>query len=226
VAVVPALADYLPGPVVAFDPAPDPAGPEAGIGGDQAGEAGDERRSRRYRLVDPQRSIGRMCTFHGNFAMLVRAYAYIRMHGDEGLRRNALHAVLNANYLRVKLHDTYPVPFDRVAMHEFVCQGKIDGSPVRALDISKRLIDHGFHPPTNYFPLIVSEALMIEPTETESKDTLDAFVEAMERIAAEAVDDPALVQSAPHTTPVGRLDEVAAARRLVLCQRPITKSYR
>ncbi|MDH3303478.1 MAG: aminomethyl-transferring glycine dehydrogenase subunit GcvPB, partial [Acidimicrobiia bacterium] len=138
VAVVPTLADYLPGPLVALD--------------DPAPAIDDEHTSPRYRLVDPPRSIGRMCTFHGNFAMLVRAYAYIRMHGDEGLRQNALHAVLNANYLRVKLHDTYPVPFDRVAMHEFVCQGRIDGSPVRALDISKRLIDHGFHPPTNYFP--------------------------------------------------------------------------
>jgi glycine dehydrogenase subunit 2 len=164
-----------------------------------------------------------MCTFHGNFAMLVRAYAYIRMHGAEGLRDNARHAVLNANYLRVELRDTYPVPFDRTNMHEFVCQGRIEGSPVRALDISKRLIDHGFHPPTNYFPLIVPEALMIEPTETESRETLDAFVEAMRRIAVEAVEDPALLASAPHDAPVGRLDEVRAARQLVLCQRPVSE---
>ncbi|MDH3682782.1 MAG: aminomethyl-transferring glycine dehydrogenase subunit GcvPB, partial [Acidimicrobiia bacterium] len=142
------VADYLPGPVVAVD---------------QVSDAGA---SPRYRLVDPLSSIGRVCTFLGNFAMVVRAYAYIRMHGAEGLRQNALHAVLNSNYLRVKLRNTYPVPFDRVGMHEFVCQGRIDGSNVRALDISKRLIDYGFHPPTNYFPLIVPEALMIEPTET------------------------------------------------------------
>ncbi len=203
VAATDALADYLPGPIVAVDPTSD-AGP-----------------SPRYRFVDPLHSIGRVCTFHGNFAMVVRAYAYIRMHGAEGLRANALHAVLNANYLRVKLGDTYPVPFDRVTMHEFVCQGRIEGSGVRALDISKRLIDFGFHPPTNYFPLIVPEALMIEPTETESRETLDAFVDALERIATEAVEDPALLETAPHTTPVGRLDEVRAARRLVLCQRPV-----
>ena len=199
------LADYLPGPVVVVDPT-------------SAAEA-----TPRYRLVDPPSSIGRVCTFHGNFAMLVRAYAYIRMHGATGLRQNALHAVLNANYLRVKLRYTYPVPFDRVCMHEFVCQGRIDGSSVRALDISKRLIDYGFHPPTNYFPLIVPEALMIEPTETESRETLDSFVDALQRIAIEAVEDPELLESAPHHAPVGRLDEVRAARQLVLCQRPVAE---
>lgn len=203
VAASAALADYLPRPVVALDSTSDTGAPA------------------RYRLADPPSSIGRMCTFHGNFAMLVRAYAYIRMHGAEGLRQNALHAVLNANYLRVRLRGTYPVPFDRVNMHEFVCQGRIEGSNVRALDISKRLIDYGFHPPTNYFPLIVPEALMIEPTETESRETLDAFADALQRIATEAVDDPALLESAPHDAPVGRLDEVRAARRLVLCQRPV-----
>jgi glycine dehydrogenase subunit 2 len=191
VAASEALADYLPGPIVA-----------------EADEA--------YRLVMPRRSIGRMCTFHGNFGMLVRAYAYILGHGAEGLRQNALHAVLNANYLRVRLRHRYAVPFDRVAMHEFVCQGRIEGSDVRALDISKRLMDYGFHPPTNYFPLIVPEALMIEPTETESKQTLDAFVAALETIAREAVEQPELLASAPHTTPVGRLDEVRAARHPIL----------
>lgn len=152
--------------------------------------------------------------------MLVRAYAYIRMHGDEGLRQNSLHAVLNANYLRARLHRRFPVPFDRINMHEFVCQGRVAGSSVSALDISKRLIDYGFHPPTNYFPLIVPEALMIEPTETESKDTLDAFVEAMFKIADEAVADPDMVKSAPHSAPVRRLDEVRAARWLRLRERP------
>lgn len=205
VAAAPLLADYLPGPIVGRDPTVDPAGDD------------------HYRLVDPPRSIGRMCTFHGNFAMLVRAYAYLRLHGAEGLLDNARHAVLNANYLRVSLRDTYPVPFDRTNMHEFVCQGRIEGSAVRALDISKRLIDHGFHPPTNYFPLIVPEALMIEPTETESRETLDAFIQAMRKIAVEAVDDPALLTSAPHDAPIGRLDEVRAARHLVLCQRPISE---
>jgi glycine dehydrogenase subunit 2 len=164
----------------------------------------------------PKRSIGRMCTFFGNFGMFLRAHAYIRMHGGEGLRQNAMHAVLNANYLRVNLSETYPVPYDRVTMHEFVCEGRLEGSDVRALDISKRLMDYGFHPPTNYFPLIVPEALMIEPTETESKQTLDAFIAAMRQIAVEALNDPELLRTAPHNTPVKRLDEVRAARQLVL----------
>jgi hypothetical protein len=112
-------------------------------------------------------------------------------------------------------------PYDRICMHEFVAEGKLEGAPgVRALDIAKRLMDYGIHPPTNYFPLIVHEALMIEPTETESKGSLDCFVEAMQRIAAEARDDPELLKTAPHKTPFGRLDEVQAARQLVLCCRP------
>ena len=127
--------------------------------------------------------------------------------------------MLNANYMRVKLRDTFAVPFDRINMHEFVCRGTIEGTGVRALDVSKRLLDYGFHPPTNYFPLIVPEALMIEPTETEAKPTLDAFVTAMQAIAKEAQSDPALVKSAPHDTPVKRLDEVKAARELVLSDR-------
>src|SRR5262249_10006358 len=142
-----------------------------------------------------------------------------RQHGARGLRENSEHAVLNANYLRVKLRDTFHVPFDRINMHEFVCQGALEGTGVRALDVSKRLLDYGFHPPTNYFPLIVPEALMIEPTETESKPTLDAFITAMQAIAAEARSDPDLVKHAPYTTPVRRLDEVKAARELVLSDR-------
>ncbi|GHD55586.1 putative glycine dehydrogenase (decarboxylating) subunit 2 [Thalassobaculum fulvum] len=185
-----ALAPYLPGPVVEMD--------------------GDGR----YRLETPARSIGRMCAFHGNFGMLVRAYASIAGHGDSGLKANAMAAVLNANYLRVKLRDRYPVPFDRTCMHEFVCEGRPDGTRARALDVSKRLMDYGFHPPTNYFPLIVPEALMIEPTETETLATLDAFVAAMLAIADEARDRPDLLHDAPHTTPVRRLDEVRAAREL------------
>jgi glycine dehydrogenase subunit 2 len=126
--------------------------------------------------------------------------------------------VLNANYLQAKVEKQYPVPFgDRRCMHEFVAEGVVEGSDVRALDISKRLMDYGFHPPTNYFPLIVHEALMIEPTETESKQTLDAFAEAMARIKAEAQENPSLLHEAPHHTPVARLDEVRAARDLVLC---------
>jgi glycine dehydrogenase subunit 2 len=171
-----------------------------------------------YRLVVPEKSIGRMKAFHGHVGIFVRAYTYIRMHGAEGLRRIAEHAVLNANYLQKKIARSYPVPYgERRCMHEFVAEGVVEGSDVRALDISKRLMDYGFHPPTNYFPLIVHEALMIEPTETESKQTLDAFAEAMARIKEEAQDDPALLHDAPHSTPVARLDEVKAARDLVLC---------
>jgi glycine dehydrogenase subunit 2 len=193
------LTDFLPGPVI-----------EAARG---------ESRDARYLLGVPKKSIGQVSTFFGNFGMFVRAYAYIRRHGGEGLRANSEHAVLNANYLRVKLRDTFRVPFDRMNMHEFVCQGAVESTGIRALDISKRLLDYGFHPPTNYFPLIVPEALMIEPTETESKPTMDAFVEAMRAIAVEARSDPALVKSAPHDTPVRRLDEVKAARALVLTDR-------
>jgi glycine dehydrogenase subunit 2 len=171
----------------------------------------------RYATAMPPKSIGRISTFFGNFGMFVRAAAYIRFHGAAGLRANSEHAVLNANYLRVKLRDTYKVPFDRINMHEFVCQGAVNG--VRALDVSKRLLDYGCHPPTNYFPLIVPEALMIEPTETEHKPTLDAFADAMLAIAEEARRDPALVKSAPHDTAVRRLDEVKAARELVLSDR-------
>lgn len=193
------LADYLPGPLIVAE--------EPGQGGDS-----------RFIPVTPSRSIGRMCSYFGSFGMLVRAYAYILLHGAAGLRRNAEHAVLNANYLRKRLSKTFRVPFDRVNMHEFVCEARLEGTPVRALDISKRLLDYGFHPPTNYFPLIVPEALMIEPTETESLDTLDAFVTAIEAIAEEARVNPALVTRAPHALAVGRLDEVRAARNLVLSE--------
>jgi glycine dehydrogenase subunit 2 len=159
-----------------------------------------------------------MKAFHGHFGGgLVRAYTYIAMHGPDGLRDISEYAVLNANYLAALLRDTYKIPFDRICMHEFVMEGKVGDSGVRALDISKRLMDYGFHPPTNYFPLIVTEALMIEPTETENKDTLDRFAETLIKIAAEAKSDPELVKTAPHTTPFGRMDEVKAARELVLC---------
>jgi glycine dehydrogenase subunit 2 len=133
----------------------------------------------------------------------------------------AEYAVLNANYLKERVKDTYPVPFDRICMHEFVCEGHVEGAPdVHALDISKRLIDYGFHPPTNYFPLIVEEALMIEPTETESKEMLDAFADTMLSIAEEACEDPDLLHEAPQNAPVRRLDEVWAARNLILRWEP------
>jgi len=192
------LADFLPGPLIA---------------------ASADNKEACYTLVEPKKSIGRISTFFGNFGMFVRAHAYIRQHGAAGLRANSEYAVLNANYLRVKLRDVFAVPFDRTNMHEFVCRGAIGHAGVRAYDVSKRLLDYGFHPPTNYFPLIVSEALMIEPTETESKPTLDGFVAAMHAIAREAESDPALVKGAPHETPVRRLDEVKAARELVVKDR-------
>ena len=155
-----------------------------------------------------------MSTHFGSFGVFVRAYAYVLHHGAKGLRANAQHAVLNANYLRTRLRDVFRLPYDRMCMHEFVLEGKIEGSDVRAIDISKRLLDFGFHPPITYFPLIVPEALMIEPTETESRQTLDAFIEAMKIIAEEAATTPERLHGAPHAMPVGRLDEVRAARQL------------
>jgi glycine dehydrogenase subunit 2 len=170
----------------------------------------------------PEKSIGRMKAFHGQFGMHVRALSYMLAYGGEGLRKVSEMAVLNANYVRVRLRDVYHVPFDRINMHEFVAEGRFADAPgIHALDIAKRLMDYGFHPPTNYFPLIVHEALMIEPTETESKETLDAFADAMIQIAREAREEPDLLHDAPHVTPIGRLDEVLAAKQLVLCCRPI-----
>jgi glycine cleavage system P protein (glycine dehydrogenase) subunit 2 len=160
------------------------------------------------------KSIGKVKAFWGNVGMHVRAYTYIRFHGPEGVRRNAEHAVLNANYLMSLLKKRFKVAYPRVCMHEFV----IDNTPyakktgVRTLDMAKRLLDYNFHPPTIYFPLIVHEAMMIEPTETESKETLDAFAAALLKIADEAKNDPQKVKTAPHTMPVKRLDEVRAAK--------------
>jgi glycine dehydrogenase subunit 2 len=171
-----------------------------------------------YELFTPEKSIGRMKAFHGNFGMLVRAWTYIRTLGEEGLRQVSEVAVLNANYIRVKLKDIYPQAIDRICMHESVLKGQIAGAPkdIRTLDIAKRLIDFGFHPPTVYFPLIVPEALMIEPTETESKRTLDNFIDAMRTIAREAVETPDVLHEAPTKSPVRRLDEVRAARQPIL----------
>ena len=170
-----------------------------------------------YELFTPEQSIGRMKAFHGNFGMLVRAWTYIRTLGEEGLREVSEVAVLNANYVRSHLKDIYPQAIDRICMHETVLRGQIPGAQgIRTLDIAKRLIDYGFHPPTVYFPLIVPEALMIEPTETESKRTLDIFIQAMRAIAHEAVENPDLLHEAPTKAPVRRLDEVRAARQPIL----------
>jgi glycine dehydrogenase subunit 2 len=168
---------------------------------------------------DYPHTIGRTRAFFGNVGVIVRAFCYILALGKEGIRRVAENAVLNANYLRVKLGKTFPVPYDRTCMHEFVATPKGLGK-TRALDVAKRLIDLGSHPPTIYFPLIVPEALMIEPTETESVDTLDRFVDMMLQIAREAKENPGILQDAPHNAPVGRPDEVRAVKEPILTWRP------
>lgn len=175
----------------------------------------------RYFLdYDRPQSIGKVKGFYGQFGLLVRAYTYILSQG-KGLREVSGDAVLNANYVRAKLRGMYEMPYDRICMHEFVLSGdrqKAKGANTMAM--AKRLIDFGIHPPTVYFPLVVSEAMMIEPTETESKETLDQFIEAMRQIAQEVETDLDAVLSAPHHTPVGRVDEVRAARSPVLRWRP------
>jgi glycine dehydrogenase subunit 2 len=167
---------------------------------------------------DRPKSIGRLKGYNGHFGILVRGYTYIRMHGAEGLRTLSETAVLNANYLRALLSDVYDLAYDRTCMHEFVLSGRRQRQAhgVRTLDIAKRLIDFGIHPPTIYFPLIVDEAIMIEPTETESRATLDHFATVMRQIAREAETQPDLVLNAPRTQLVGRLDEVTAARKPIL----------
>jgi glycine dehydrogenase subunit 2 len=208
VGVAERLLEYRPGPVVEIVEQPD-----------------GENDAPLYGLVEPPKSIGRLKAFHGNFGMHIRAYAYIRIYGGPGLHEVSRHAVLNANYVRARLLDTYKVPYPRICGHEFVLEGRVEDAPgIHALDISKRLMDYGIHPPTNYFPLIVREALLIEPTETETKRTLDLFIEAMQKIAQEARDDPDLLHGAPYTMPVSRLDEVRAAKQLMLCCEPVAKS--
>ncbi|HZG75505.1 MAG TPA: aminomethyl-transferring glycine dehydrogenase subunit GcvPB [Paenibacillus sp.] len=179
-----------------------------------------ERRDDGTYFLDGDRpaSIGRVKPYYGNFGILVRAYSYIRSYGPDGLRRVSELAVLNANYLLRRLAPAFDVPFDRVCKHEFVLSGKSlkAATGVRTLDVAKRLLDFGYHPPTIYFPINVEECLMIEPTETESKETLDAFADTLLRIVEEARSDPELVKNAPYTTDVRRLDEATAARRPVL----------
>jgi glycine dehydrogenase subunit 2 len=193
IAVREALAPYLPAPVVARD----------GAG---------------FRLdYDRPKSIGKVRSFSGPFGVFVRSYAFIRSYGP-GLREMSEVAVLNANYLLARLKDVYDLPYDRLCMHEFVLSARTlkREHGVGALDVAKRLMDYNFHPPTIYFPLVVPEALMVEPTETEAKETLDAFVDAMLAIARDAAENPQLLHDAPHDRPVGRLDEVRAARHPVV----------
>ncbi|MGB3329502.1 MAG: aminomethyl-transferring glycine dehydrogenase subunit GcvPB, partial [Thermomicrobiales bacterium] len=165
----------------------------------------------RYEWFQPDDSIGKLHSFNGNFGMHVRAYTYIRMHGEEGLRQISKDAVLAANYLQTRLKGAYDLAYDRTCMHEFVLSGnRQKANGVKTLDIAKRTLDFGIHPPTTYFPLIVSEALMIEPTETESKESLDYFVDTYLQIAEEAKTNPEFVTHAPYTTETKRLDEVGA----------------
>jgi glycine dehydrogenase subunit 2 len=176
---------------------------------------------RYYLDYDRPLSIGRVKSFYGNFGVVVKAYAYIMSMGAEGLKKVSESAVLNANYLMERLKEHYLVPYNRRCMHEFVISAQRQKEKgVSALDIAKRLMDFGFHPPTMYFPLIVKEALMIEPTETESKETLDAFADALIEIAREVEEQPEKIKGAPHTTPVRRLDEAKAARNPVLRWNP------
>ena len=209
------LAPYLAAPVVTrhtFTPAP--AGgrqssvvPERTVGQDGEGHVF-------YHLYTPESSIGKLAGFHGNFGVLVRAYTYIRTLGAAGVLSISGNAVLNANYMMNALRDVYHLPYDRTCMHEAVFSA--DWQKARGaggLEIAKRLLDYGFHAPTMYFPLIVPECLMIEPTESETQETIDDFVAALKQINAEIDEDPDLVRNAPHTTPVARLDEALAARR-------------
>jgi glycine dehydrogenase subunit 2 len=193
VGVKSALAPYLPGPRLQLD--------------DGTWHWGD----------CPERSIGRVRSFHGNFGMLVRAYAYIKAVGGDGLQHATAMAILNANYVRARLGGSYRAAFPEICMHECVLTDRgFEPYGIKTLDIAKRLLDYGFHAPTIYFPLVVSGALMIEPTETESKETLDSFIDALLAIAREARETPDVLHEAPTLTPVGRLDEARAARRPVL----------
>lgn len=187
------LIPFLPKPVVTFD-----------------GE--------KFRLdYDRPQAIGRVKPYYGNFGINVRAYSYIRTMGRDGLRKVSEYAVLNANYMMRKLEPYFDLPFKQHCMHEFVISGKRQKKlGVRTLDMAKRLLDFGYHPPTIYFPLNVEECLMIEPTETESKETLDEFINVLIQIAKEVEENPEIVQEAPHTTIVGRLDETQAARKPIL----------
>ena len=198
IAVRPFLADYLPGPIVVR---------ETGAGGAH------------YALHNPPKSIGRVRSFFGNVGILVRGYCYLRTLGAAGVTAMSEDAVLNANYLLARLKHVLPVPHGDRCMHEFVATARRlkDEKGISAMDIAKRLLDYGFHAPTVYFPLVVAEALMIEPTETESKETLDAFADALLTIVNES---PELLHAAPHTTPVSRPDDVQAARQPILRWKP------
>ena len=180
-----------------------------------------EKQGDKYVWAKSAKSIGKVHSFHGNFGVIVRAYAYILTMGAAGLRQTSEDAVLNANYCKKMLSEAFDSPFDRFCMHECVLTSKKQQEHgIHTLDIAKRLLNYGYHPPTIYFPLIVEEALMIEPTESESKETLDGFIDAMKKIAQEAAENPEIVHTAPHNTIVSRLDETLAARKPVVRWEP------
>jgi glycine dehydrogenase subunit 2 len=225
IAVSDRIEPFLPTPQVVRRAGRDEAGSDGerrgANGGTRAGEAGP-----RFDLDhDRPRSIGKLRGFQGNFGVFVRSYAYIRSLGADGLREASEVAVLNANYLRARLAERglaeyVPIAFDRICMHEFVLSGKgaKEKLGIRTPDIAKRMLDHKVHPPTVYFPLLVDEALMVEPTETETKERLDHFVAVVRSIVEEAKKDPEIARRAPYTTPVRRLDEAGAAKRPVVRQ--------
>ncbi len=201
------LAAFLPAPIIEKGS----ASGEAGFSLTEGGEG------TAYRLARPEKSIGKTMAFHGNFGVLLRALTYIKSMGGDGLRAISDNAVINANYVQACIREAYKLAVNRTCMHEVVLSGsRQKGRGVKTLDIAKRLIDYGFHPPTIYFPLIVDEAMMIEPTETEGIEALDSFCEAMLAIDRESVEQPELVKGAPYTAPLRRLDEATAARKPVL----------
>ncbi|WP_315166272.1 aminomethyl-transferring glycine dehydrogenase subunit GcvPB [Metaclostridioides mangenotii] len=177
----------------------------------------------RYELnYNREKTIGKIKNFYGNFGVLVRAYTYILTMGGDGLKEASTMAVLNANYIKESLRDDYILPIDRVCKHEFVLGGLPRGEAnIKTLDIAKRLLDYGYHPPTIYFPLIIKEAIMIEPTETESLETIDEFIVAMKQIAKEAEENPEILKNSPHNTIVGRIDEARAVKKPILTWKQI-----
>jgi glycine dehydrogenase subunit 2 len=191
VGVVEKLKSYLPGPIIA-------------------------KVDNRYQLESPKHSIGKVKSYFGNFGVYLRAYVYILALGGDGLKAASQMAVLNANYMKACLREAYKVPYDVLCKHEFVLAGLREGNGVSTLDVAKRLIDLKLHPPTIYFPLIVEQALMIEPTESESIETIDAYVQRLLQIAQEAKNNPELLHNAPTTASVRRLDEVSVARNPIL----------
>lgn len=177
-----------------------------------------------YDITYSKEAIGQISNFYGNFLVVVRAYTYLLTLGKENLSLVGPYATLNANYVMASLKNTFELPIDTVCKHEFVFNGLKDQSTgVKTLDVAKRLLDYGYHAPTIYFPLLFPQSIMIEPTEVESKETLDAFIDAMKKVAQEAIENPDLVKTAPHTTPVRRLDEVTAARKPILKFKDIHK---